>query len=329
MRKMLLRSFLIISLQFSLLFSNPFSFNFPAKKELCNEDFLLIQKALREVDIFPLLNELYLPNKGLSTFEDFSGRCCRGLRFTLIDPSRGLYPTTRLEQIGRGGPYCFVCYASFDGPYFQFIEGTKEALQRVGFNGHFLYYTGGYPNPTGIEIKYAGVPYAFKIFMLRQAEKLGFQQALWIDSSLLPLKDPTPLFNHLKKQGCFFSGSKTYPTKNKYIFPKTRKLLTKLTKTDVLDPATFYVNMAVFGLNFESPKTKKFIEKYYKMVELGSPFLSCFPEEFVITALLGERHFKLWFPHPFGKLFMYSPNRAESLEEKARREGYFFYMRSH
>ena len=71
-----------------------------------------------------------------------------------------------------------VSFASYDKNYYTLLKSIPAALEKCGFNGYFLYRMGGFPNPTGIEIQYIGVPYAFKIFMMVEAQKMGFDQVL-------------------------------------------------------------------------------------------------------------------------------------------------------
>ena len=69
------------------------------------------------------------------------------------------------------------------------------------------------------------------------------------------------------------------------------------------------------------------------MVELGLPFMSCFPEEFVLTALLGKPEYQHWTRSPNAwRFFIGSPwgeddTKARILE--AQQAGYFFYQRFH
>ncbi len=314
--------------------SSPFDLNIPPKKEMAHRDYIELQKLLRSKgdDLEHLLRGLYPIDKGYTTHEDFCGRCMRGIHQVLIDPEKGLFPELQLEKIGKGGDCCIVTWCSFTNKYVEFIKSNIEQLHRIGFNGHYLYMIGGYPNPTGKEIQYAGVPYAFKIFMMLEAQKKGFQKVLWIDSAAMPLKDPTPLFDWIGTTGTFIDGGNTPKDAWKFIYPETRRILLEQTGVDVL--SSFYVNTVAFGLKMDTELTKHFIDDYYKMLDLGTPFLSCFPEEFVISAIFCKpEHRDKWrrecFPHIF-----YRPSRNTKNDElknikKARKRGAFFFPRPH
>ena len=76
----------------------------------------------------------------------------------------------------------------------------------------------------------------------------------------------------------------------KSIFYKTRKIIKAVTQKDPLKPV--YIPAGIFGLDFSKKKCKKFLNNYLYLVRLGTPFLSCRPEEFVFTSLLDEKKFK-------------------------------------
>ena len=165
---------------------------------------------------------------------DFKNRVSRGITQKLIDTSSNLLPTKNLYKIGNGGDgrNCFVCCTPFmhkinnDENNSRFIASQQilKSLESVGFNGYFYLFNGGFPNPTGTEMKYAGVPYCFKIFMMLEAQKKGFDKVIWIDSGCYALNNPQQLFNNLSKNNVLI---KKLPPGNydAMVFDKTIKLL--------------------------------------------------------------------------------------------------------
>jgi hypothetical protein len=262
-------------------------------------------------------------------------RCLHGVKQTIIDVEKGLSPRWKLVKIGKGGDQCIVSYVPFAGDewgrdvsnYAEHIESSLEALKATGFNGYFYYMIGGFPNPTGKEIQYAGVPYSGKIFMMLEAQKLGFTKVLWIDSNLLPLRSPGSFFIWIKTRDYFLRGWPTPPNGWSFILPATRVLLHNELGVDVLN--TFYIDTRIFGLKMDTPLTQKFIADYYRMVELGTPFLSCLPEDFVITAILSQPEFGSWKSFNMD-VFLQSvdqfPETPENLEF-LKKQGVFFYQR--
>lgn len=307
---------------------NPFVLSIPIKEEPTQNDFEDIQNLIKGIKIDPLLKELYPQNQGYTTFEDLQKRCTKALQQTLINSEKKLFPTKQLIKIGEGGERCIVTYCSLKDNYISSVKTIPDALKEIGFNGYLLSLTGGFPNPTGLEILYAGVPYSFKIFMLLEAYKLGFNQVLWIDSLAIPSQDLNPIFSKIEEKGAFITGWQVPDYDWRYMFPATFALLKKLTGTDVLKERHVY--SVVFGLKLDTVKAQNFIKEYYKMVELGTPFLSCYPEEYVFASILGQSYYRNWHPELCPHLF-YPLEGKETTDQikKIRKEGYYFLLRKH
>jgi hypothetical protein len=310
---------------------NPFAIEFGAKSGLTNEDFMEVQRQVEALVITPLVQAKYEDNPNqvvLSHFEDFNGRCTKGKRQILIDPDKGFYPIKKLVKIGKGGDRCVVCCAPFNGKYPYYVSTMIKGLREVKFDGHFLYYIGGWPNPTGQEIKYAGVPYSFKIFAMVEAAQLGFNNVLWVDSACYPLRSLDPLFEHIEQYGALINWyvNKKLPT---YIFPSTRALLEELTGVDVLNAK--FVNTITFGLKMDTSEAIELVRQYYACADMGTPFLSCFPEEWVLTSIINQKQFSGWrVPEILDRLIDRSLKNVDDTPhqfEMAKERKGFFYQR--
>lgn len=53
-------------------------------------------------------------------------------------------------------------------------------------------------------------PYAFKIYAIEQARAQGYNQILWLDASVYPVKDITPVFDWLTEKGIFLEEAGHY-----------------------------------------------------------------------------------------------------------------------
>ncbi len=306
--------------------ANPFLISFPEKDDLTNDDYVEIQDKLRAVNIRSPLKALYPPFRHYHAFEDFLQRCSQGLKQTLIMPEKGLLPICKLEMIGQGGDMCIVTYAPFDGSASKWISSIPAALANTGFNGYFMYRVGGVPNPTGQEIQYAGVPGCFKLFMMLEAQKLGFDTVLWIDPSALPLNDPTPLFRQLETQDVLFIANAPSLGFWRNILPTTQKLLKKLTNTDVLK--TQFISTSAFGLRLSSKTSQRLISDFRQCVELGTPFFSFYPEAFVISAIMGQNDIPSWINAANLKILSHHRGNLSSAQlRQAKFSGVFFILR--
>lgn len=53
-------------------------------------------------------------------------------------------------------------------------------------------------------------PYAFKIYAIEKVRSLGYDQILWLDASVYPVKNVTPVFDWLTKKGIFLEEAGHY-----------------------------------------------------------------------------------------------------------------------
>ncbi len=323
--------FLFFLAAFSLT-ANPFLIDFPLQEDLTPLEWEKVQDRLRSIDIAPTLNQIY-PSSSSKKFwlrkpeikeaSDFLGRISRGIKQTLIQASEGKIPIKQLIQINQGGDRCIVAFASYDGVYAEHLQTIVKALESTGFHGHVLIMKGGFPNPTGEEIQYAGVPYCFKIFALLEAKKLGFSKALWLDAALEPLKNPEPIFDQIKATGSFFQCRKNG---KRYLLPSTQQVILKETGIDMYN--TLSVRARIIGLDFDAPHVGEFIKEYYRLVRLGTPFLSCFPEEHVLGALIAKNP-NLFPPSSLKNLVKTEKKTHAKTADRAKKNGYFFLLRRH
>ncbi len=305
---------------------NPFEIQFPQKQALTNKDYLSVQKRLKAINIPNVLKRwegdlVHFP------IEQFWGRCAGGVGLNLIQPGAHQLPVQECVKMGKGSTRCIVSYASYNRNYPNLLKSMVPALKQTGFDGYFLYRIGGFPNPTGEEIKYAGVPYCFKIFLMLEAQKLGFDSVLWVDAAMLPLADPAPLFDWIEEKGYLFCGWGFPPDDwRQEIYPATLHVLENLTGVNVLQAT--YLRGGFWGLKMTEPQTKEIIDLYYRCVRLGTPFLSNYPEEYVMTAIMGKV-MPGWELFPYDQTFHYdNEDEARGIAE-ARRRGIYFFWRKH
>ena len=314
-------------------FSNPFVVEFETQEELSSHDWQALQQKLRAINVALILDPLYpgthtkekswFKKPEIKEYQDFYGRVSRGVRQTLINEERAAFPRKELIKINKGGTGCLVSLASYDGIYTKHLKNHVESVKKTGWNGYFLVYYGGYPHPTGIELRYAGVPYAFKVFALLEANKLGFEQALWLDAALEPLKTPQPIFDELKKTGSFFQLRRNA---SRYLLPSTRKILLEKTGVDMNKADS--LRARIIGFDFSKQVTFDLIKDYYELVELETPFISCFPEEYVLGALVEKysSHFKA---AKINTLIKNERKLHGKTADWARKKGYHFLLKDH
>ena len=176
-------------------------------------------------------------------------------------------------------------------------------------------------------MKYAGVPYCFKIFMMLEAQKKGFDKVIWIDSGCYALNNPESLFDILYKDDAIMQ---TYYCNNNYsamVFQNTIEMLNSITKCN-LHNAT-YIESVVFELNMQSAHVKEFIKEYYDMVRQGYPFFSIFPEEIVFSALFQKEEYKNLITRDYSIQKKLKIHETKMNEEQAKSNGYYFHHKDY
>jgi hypothetical protein len=313
---------------------NPFLINIPDKEEYNTLDYLIIQdklNSMNNMNIDTIIEKMYLPKNHFYSLYDFKTRIKKGITQKIIDISNNLLPDKKLYKIGDGGnnKNCIVCCTSFtnnnDNSRYIASQQILKSLKNVGFNGYLYIFNGGFPNPTGIEMKYVGVPYCFKIFMMLETEKKGFDKVLWIDAACYALNNPQPLFDFIRKNNVVVRKIEAkYNNYDAMSFRETIRLLNTITNTDIHDAD--YLETIVFGLNLECDVVKKLIADYYELVKLGYPFFSIFPEEIVLSSLFNKPEYKYLLSPHFDNIYIHEKNLDEFT---ARDIGYYFYQKDY
>lgn len=310
---------------------NPFLINVEDKMEYNENDYIELQNKLNEKNIDSIIESLYTHKNQFYNLEDFKYRINRGIKQQLIDKSNPL-PIKTLYKIGNcdNNKNCIVCCTSFKhgNNSSRFLSSNKivDSLKEAGYNGHFYLLNGGFPNPTGKEMKYSGVPYCFKIFMMLEAYKLGFTNVIWVDSGCYALNNPDPLFEILSNQDALLKAIVGNNNYDAMTFENTIRLLNHLTKCELKNAA--YIETIVFGLNMNSDKVKQFIHEYYDMVEMGWPFFSIFPEEIVFSALFNKPIYNSFVQSNFFNTNMYIHEKNMN-EIDARKSGFYFHHKNY
>lgn len=112
----------------------------------------------------------------------FLNRLKRGVNWTQFGEND--YPEKRrvtIEKINNGSDLCVISLCTFHKDYPNLLREQIKSLKRTGFDGYHISFWGEFPNPSGKEIRYIGIPYAFKIFGVEYALKNGFKKILWVD----------------------------------------------------------------------------------------------------------------------------------------------------
>jgi hypothetical protein len=318
---------------------NPFELDIPDKLHYTNDELIEIQKKIeyKREQVIDMIKSVYPYNDENYKFpiELVVDRCSKGVCQKLIDVESGIYPSKILYKIGDGGDKknCFVCCTTnLTNDRALRASQIQQSLEKVRFNGYFYLFNGGFPTPRGNEMKYVAVPYGFKIFMMLEAEKLGFEKIIWIDAGCYAVNNPQTLFDILNNDDAIFRQFWPYspgiPTYEDSVFKETINIINNITHGDLVN--SINVCSVVFGVNMKSQKIQNFVNEYYEMVKLGTPFLSYFPEEVVISAIFNKEEYKYLFynRHESLMLFIHENYMCNNFDI-AKNHGYYFVQRQY
>ena len=128
-----------------------------------------------------------------------------------------------------------------------------------------------------------GVPYFLQyVLFVDSYVSFGCESTFWIDSAMLPVQPLEPMFHRVEMAGAVFLSDRI--NQSTHLLPATRNVLHALTGTDSID-STLHIPGGVLGFQLSSPLAFRFVQRVYQFAALGTPFLSCYPNEFVHTHL--------------------------------------------
>jgi len=100
-------------------------------------------------------------------------------------------------------------------------------------------------------------PYAFKIYAIEDAYKMGFTKVLWLDSSIVFVKNSKPIFDWIDEKGFFFeeAGHWTGSWSN----DRTLDYF-KITREEAMTMPMFSAGFT--GLDLNNPITMEFFQRW-------------------------------------------------------------------
>lgn len=176
---------------------------------------------------------------------------------------------------------CFIIYSSFNKNYPRGLKRLVEFLTKSDFKGHILYRLGGWPNVEEGDLALAHVPYAFKVCSFREAKRLGYKRAYWLDTAILPLVSLNTIFDMIKEKGYFVMA-------NSHVIGPYM---------DVNAAAAFGVSMeqthhiqsccgGIFGVDFTNKKGAEIVDRWYKAAQNKVAFYSPRSDQNALSVIL-------------------------------------------
>lgn len=100
-------------------------------------------------------------------------------------------------------------------------------------------------------------PYAFKIYAIEKMKDLGYDQILWLDSSIVFVKNAKPIFDWIEEKGCFFEEAGHWV--GSWCNDRTLDYF-KITREEAMSMPMFSAGFT--GLDFTNEKAIEFFERW-------------------------------------------------------------------
>lgn len=299
--------------------------------DICNpsiDDYIKIQNYLSEgrrpyFDI--ILDNLYsMKVVNPDNFEDYKSkhinkRLNRHFRLikTNLEP-----PIFQIKILGHctqeDKSKCIILYGSYNAalnpnPWEGNVKYDEELLKLVhelensGFNGHVLYRLGGFPLTSKGGLKLVHVPYSFKILSFIEASQLGYQDVLWIDSSMHPTNDLSAVFSKIHDEGVLLLHNGINLDYDYHFYIPL--LPNKAINAAGLSPNNLHeiphVIAGIIGISFSQAKSHQLVAEWYKLTSLTYPAMTLYPEEFLLSVASWRT-----FNRPTGQAYEYFDVRS-------------------
>jgi hypothetical protein len=266
------------------------------------EDFKKIQNYLRygqrpylDVLVNHLMRSRWHGDDSREAYlQAISSRVQRHINF--IDRDEGL-PTTHIEYLGGSSPddkqRCIILYASFNSnlnpfdacSYTQSLKNVVNELREIGYRGHVLYHLGGYPLLEKGSARFVHIPYAFKLLSFLEAYTLGYQNVLWIDTSIHPTNNLENVFEKIKREGSLLIYNGIHLDYDFYFFPPIIPIIA-MRQAGIRVPELAkipHVVATIIGISFQNQKSLNLLEEWYRLTSLTIPAMTLYPEECLLS----------------------------------------------
>jgi len=150
--------------------------------------------------------------------------------------------------------------------YTKSLKRLEESLRRTNFNGDFLVWDDVLPegSPTQFES-----PMAFKTYCFLEAQKLGYNQVLWMDAPIVVLRSLEPIFKMIKTNNYVTFSNNYGQSLGQWSSDDVLKLHQISREEAMFIPET---PTSVIGLNLSSELGQKFLMRWHSMSTDGLTF---------------------------------------------------------
>jgi hypothetical protein len=158
------------------------------------------------------------------------------------------------------------CVLNFaDGIFIKAQDRLRKSLATTGFEGDIMFVN---EIPAGCP-PHALSPWAFKVHMLEEARKAGYDQALWLDSSTIVVRSLDAIFARAERYGvCAFSRFTATVGEWSSDLALTNIGITRDEAFKIPE-----INASCIAIDFKHPKGISFLTEWKKFADDGASFL--------------------------------------------------------
>lgn len=215
-------------------------------------------------------------------------------KFKIIDDNQVELPQSHCIHVNAAPDErknCVLIYASYNRKYPKGLERLVNNIKQSDFKGHVLYQTGGWPDLEGGSLVLAHVPYAFKACFLREARRLGYKRALWLDTSVVPVVSLNEIFKIIAEKGYFIFDvnrrcGEVMNAKAAAAFGITVEEAMKIPQCAA----------GIFGIDFTHEKTAKVVDLWYQAAQHPDAYFSRRPDQSALSIILYQQGASEFFP---------------------------------
>jgi hypothetical protein len=187
--------------------------------------------------------------------------------------------------------HCILVYASFNRHYPKGLERLVNSIKASDFVGHILYRVGGWPDAEGGSLTLAHIPYAFKACFFKEAERLGYKRAFWLDTSLLPLVSLNTFFDAIKENGYVVMGNDHMVGP---YFNESAAAYYGITRQEAYKIPS--CSAGIFGVDFTVPHGREIIDRWYKAALDREAYYSARLEQNSLSIILYQMGLRDFIP---------------------------------
>lgn len=255
-------------------------------------DYFLINEFFKNSEK-PYLDPLRV-SMGLDSLENIEGyrrRFRQFFEFNFIGPQNQmpLFEIHKINERKETEKRCVLIYASYNRLYPSRAHRLLLDLEKAGYSGHVLLRIGGFPNTPYGGLKICHIPYAFKVAFFREAQNLGYQHVLWLDTSLHPLDNLERIFSEIEEKGYFVMSSCSL---RKSLVGYMDSAMKALSLNETICEKIPHISSPIFGLNYEYGEVNSFLNEWMAETENVYPYMSLFHEELSLSVVAWHHSMK-------------------------------------